>query len=113
MLCLVGVFVSCLQIMQVFTSIGVSISDDVFQVLWKEAVSRDAEGKVCAYCSYYSTCTKHFAVWERHRESGICTLEMIHHPLLCPLLLPACSLQVSVESFRAVMEEAQSSQQTK
>lgn len=40
----------CLKIKQVFDSIGVSISDDVFQALWREAVSRDAEGKVCASC---------------------------------------------------------------
>ena len=76
----------CLQIKQVFTSIGVSISDDVFQALWREAVSRDAEGKVCTSCVYTvtKTCVPNNLLWGNCTGRMWYTFEMIHPTFLYP-----------------------------
>ena len=68
-----------------FANIGVSMSPEVFEQLWKEAERRDPKGQVC--------------VW-------VCLGggRLIHFSLSLSLS------QVSVESFRALMEEVQAHQ---
>lgn len=39
------------KVRQIFENIGVSMSDDVFQELWKEAERRDPGGKVILTCT--------------------------------------------------------------
>ena len=68
-----------------FANIGVSMSPKVFEQLWKEAERRDPKGQVCV-CEYLERRTRRLVY-----------------------LSPSLS-QVSVESFRAVMEEVQAQQ---
>ena len=37
------------QVRQVFANIGVSMSPEVFEQLWKEAERRDPKGQVCVW----------------------------------------------------------------
>ena len=40
-------FCSVVQVKKVFANIGVSMTPEVFEELWKEAVRRDPKGQVC------------------------------------------------------------------
>ncbi len=42
------------QVQQIFASIGVSMSPEVFQKLWAEAARRDPKGQVCKAFSLHS-----------------------------------------------------------
>ena len=71
------------EVRGIFEGIGVSITPEVFKQLWKEAARRDAKGEV-----------KHTTM----------RMNCVH------IMLFILSVQVSVESFRAIMEEVQAKQ---
>ncbi len=83
-------------IRSVFDKIGVRLSDDVFQELWTEAQRKDPKGQVGTVdnCSTMSV--------------TLATLK-----LTWPLLFVLSILQVSIESFRTLLEEVQANQQAK